>query len=97
MGIKIKNNQMTVDDFVSYIKDAHAYNQHHRDSTITPLFEAGDWQTAGGVFFQMMASCFDNSSDFLAQKASKERLNNWHKVLKVAEELAAYDIRNNFV
>lgn len=89
LGITIKRKGMTVDDFLSYMRSVNQYNQNHPDDYIVPMHEAGDWRTSFALVFQIFASALNNNDQLFSKEFTDEKLQAWHKTLKVLEELSA--------
>jgi ABC-type glycerol-3-phosphate transport system substrate-binding protein len=90
IGIKIKDLEMTPDDFVGYIKAVYDYNKKN-STDIIPLYETGSWITTEYLMVGMFYSMFDNFSEITDLAFSQKKLENLEKVLKVFETMAQYN------
>ncbi|MDA3894298.1 MAG: ABC transporter substrate-binding protein [Salinivirgaceae bacterium] len=94
VGIEIKQQGMTVDDFVGYIKAVHQYNEANPGDYIQPMHEAGDWTTVNTFVFQMYASALNDYDQLFTLEVTEKKLEAWHKTLTILEELSKYNILN---
>ena len=83
LGIKVKDYDMSIDDFVEYARVVYQYNQTH-DDKIT--FVATNYQNLEMVLEQVVMSEVGDAS----QKSSAEQLQAVERALKKIEELAKY-------
>jgi hypothetical protein len=90
VGIEVNQYGMTTDDFLSYLKAVNQYNNLHPNDKITFLLNYVDWPTIGVIGIQMLASSFDDPSDFLNNENITIRIAHWGKVLEIAEQMAQY-------
>jgi len=109
LGIEVKQQGMTVDEFLSYLKIVDEYNKTNSDH-ITPFQEAGDWGTAFTIAINIYLSEMGNKEDIFTEKITEKKLNAWFKTLEVLEQCASYhmieddwttvawaDIKNNLL
>ena len=94
LGIEVKQHGMTVDDFISYIKAVDQYNRTN-SVHITPFQEASDWATAFTVAINMYISQFNSFDDLYTDQITEQKLEAWHKTLKVLEQLSTYNMIDN--
>lgn len=87
IGITIKDNGMTFDDFHGYLSAVERYNTNNTNDYIIPISEAKDWGTSNLIGLQLYASLFDDKQSFNNGEFSQEKLNNWFKVLESLEKL----------
>jgi len=94
LGIEIKQQGMTVDEFISYLKIVDQYNKTNSDH-ITPFQEANDWRTAFTIAINIYLSEMKNKDDIFTDKITEKKLNAWFKTLQVLEQCAAYNMIEN--
>lgn len=89
LGIKVKQFDMTFDDFLGYMKAANEYNKTHKDYII-PLFESVDWKTTLALGFQLYASQLNDLNEFFTDRVTEDKLTAWGKTLSAMEQLASF-------
>ena len=91
LGIEIKQIGMTFEDFRSYLKAMHDYNQTvTEEERIYGILEAGDWSTLVNLFNQLFLSNLENPDHYHNEYISESKLQAWHQSLKQLETLAPY-------
>lgn len=90
IGIKVKQFDMTFDDFLGYIKAVDDYNKKTQNS-ILPIYEAKNWKTVPAIGQQLYISALDNPSEIFSDTLSETKLQAWHKTLKSIEKLAQHN------
>lgn len=90
MGITVKSQGMTADDFLGYVKAAHEYNVKN-NTDITPIFEEANWITLENVMLQLFVSEFGDIKELQKKEYNPQNLKKLESVLKVFEELSKYE------
>jgi len=92
LGIEIKQTGMTFEDFKSYLKAVHQYNQSAtEEKKIYGILEAGDWSTLIDLFNQLFLSNLESNEHYHNEYISEQKLEAWHKTLRQLEQLAPYN------
>jgi len=91
IGIEVKQFDMTVDDFIGYLKAAYKYNQRNPNDYTAPIYESHTYKTVDIIGLMLYISCLDTPDDYLKAKVSAKRLKAWETTLKKIEEMSLYD------
>jgi ABC-type glycerol-3-phosphate transport system substrate-binding protein len=84
VGIDVKQFDMTSEDFLSYLRAVHEYNQAHNDSIIAFL-EASDWTTINTIAGELFMSEIGEVNEIMDVKYSEKKIKAWSKVLHEIE------------
>lgn len=87
IGISIKDENITFEDFKSYLAAVEQYNIRNSNDYIIPISEAKDWGTSNMIGLQLYASLFDDKKSFVSTEYNQSKVDNWFKVLESLEEL----------
>lgn len=88
IGIKVKQFDMTFDDFLRYIKAVHHYNENHDD--IVPIFEY-NWGKTTTIFNMLFYSLMDSKDEALSTVLTEKKLEAIEKCFMALEELSAFN------
>ncbi|WP_291855780.1 hypothetical protein, partial [Marinilabilia sp.] len=92
LGIEVKQMGMTFEDFKSYLKAMHEYNQQaSEEDQIYGILEAGDWSTLVNLFNQLFLSNLESEEHYHNKYISESKLEAWQKTLKQLEQIAPYN------
>lgn len=89
IGVKVKQFDMSFEDFLTYIAAVNDYNKQHNDS-IVPLFEASTFPTAHTIAEMLFFSEVANYDEIMDVNYSTKKINAWSKVAKDLERLGKY-------
>jgi len=89
VGIKVKQFDMTFEDFLTYISAVNDYNKQHNDSII-PLFEASTFATSHTIAEMLFFSEIQDNNQITNFNYSPRKIEAWVKVTKDLERLARY-------
>jgi hypothetical protein len=90
VGIEIKQYDMTPQDLVGYVKAVDTYNKNNPGDQIVALHDASDWRTAFALAYHLYVSELNDRQMLLSKQITEKKLQAWHKVLKVLEEMSYY-------
>lgn len=90
IGIKIKQQGMTPEDFVSYVKATYEYNKKNK-TDIIPIFEESNWITLENVMLQLFYSSAIDMNELNKTELDLKKLEKLEKVLEIFEEISNYE------
>lgn len=90
MGIKVKQYEMTFDDFLGYIKAVYEYNKSHNTS-ITAIFEDHFWISTETIFKHLFYSIIGNYENITqSSQLTTQKLDALLQCYKACEDLSKY-------
>ncbi len=90
MGIEIKQDGMTFDDLLGYVRQVYEYNQEH-NTGIAAFYEAEEWTTLEILFQHLFKSEFEDFSKAKEEVGSDEKNAALLKTFQAFEELGKHD------
>lgn len=88
IGITVKQFDMTIDDFISYIKAVNEYNKSHPH--VIPVFEY-DWGKTEIIFKTLLFSLLDNFEEVSNNVTTDKKLESTYKCYQAFEQLSKYN------
>jgi ABC-type glycerol-3-phosphate transport system substrate-binding protein len=89
MGITVKQYGMTVDDFISYLKQAYEYNKSN--PYIAPVFDDKAWIQTEMLFKNMFFSLMNSYDEILDMKLKTKKMEALDKCYQALELMAEYE------
>lgn len=89
LGVKVKEDGMTFDDFLSYVVRVREYNKANQTS-YAAIFESNDWIMCQNIFQSLLKSEFANIADANAESRSAAKLAALRKTLEAFQELGTH-------
>lgn len=90
MGIEIKQQGMSFEDLLGYVKAVQDYNQQN-GTDIAAFYEAKDWPSLEILFQHLLKSEIEDFAESKANVTSEEKQAAFLKTLQAFEELGKYD------
>jgi hypothetical protein len=89
IGITVKQEGMTFDDLLGYVKAVYEYNQKN-NTNIAAFYESSDWTCQEILFQRLLKSEIGNFKKSLDLNGSPEKNLAFKKTLEAMEELGKY-------
>lgn len=89
LGIKIKQFNITADDFEEYLRLLNDYNIKNNKHIYAIPFTGG-WSPATTFAWQLFASLIGNYDQLRDNQYSEDKINAWEQVLQYCERLSKY-------
>jgi len=88
IGIKIKERNMSIEDFISYAQKTSSYNKQHR--TAIPFIKLTSWNRISCLFEYLFKSQFTDAEFAVKEKFDATKLQPFLNTLRIFERLSTY-------
>ncbi|CAK8723568.1 Extracellular solute-binding protein [Candidatus Electrothrix laxa] len=88
IGIKVKERNMTTEDFISYARATSEYNK--KNKAAIPFVKLGIWNRMAYLFEYLFKSQFVDPKFAIEEKFDQRKLQPFLDTLRIFEQLAAY-------